>query len=137
MKTYILSILVLLAATAAWGETGCRMIEHVDHNEAICIGDEKTVREQLPQAQGKREPVMKTAPITGPSQQAVPVTADITPSVPAANQTAGTPTPVQNAAPTTRVTSETAAEHLARRKALAIKATEKNRVNTAPAPAAQ
>lgn len=137
MKTFIFSILVLLATTAAWSETGCRMIEHADHNEAICIGNEKPVREQVPQAQGKREPVMKTAPITEPSQQADPVNSDKNPSAPAANQSAGTSTPVQNAAPTTRGTSETAAEHLARRKALAIQNSQKIKGTTAPAPAAQ
>ena len=132
MKTLILSILVLLVTTVAWSETRCQTVVHADHDEAICTGDEKPVSEQIPRAQGKREPVIKATPITPPSQQAEPVNTDITPSVPAENQTAETPTPVQNAAPTSHGTSETPAELLARRRALAIQNTQKIKAIAAP-----
>lgn len=137
MKTLILSILLLLVSSVAWGEAGCKTVVHADHDEAICTGDEKPVSEQNTQVQGKSEPALSAPQITKPLQQAEPVNSYTTSSVPAENQTAETPTPVQNAAPAARGTSETAAEHLARRKALAIQNTQKIKGNTAPAPAAQ
>lgn len=135
MKAVILSMLALLATSAAWGETGCRTVEHPDHVEAICVGDEAPVREQIPRAQGRREPVeVTTVPLP---QQADPAARTrLTPPATSSNQNqpAGGTTPVQNNASTSHGTSETPAEHLARRRALAIQNTQKIKAIAAPAP---
>jgi len=137
MKAVILSILALLATSAAWGETGCRTVEHPDHVDVICVGDEAPVpvREQIPRAQVKREPVDLT-PVPS-SQQADPAARTrLTPPATSSNQNqpAGGTTPVQNNASTSHGTSETPAEHLARRRALAIQNTQKIKAIAAPSP---
>ena len=133
MKAIILSILALLATSAAWGETGCRTVEHPDHVEAICVGDEAPLREQIPRAQGKHEPdATKTVPSP---QQADPAarTGLIHPATSSnQKQPAGGTAPVQNNISTSRGTSETPAEHLARRRALAIQNTQKIKAIAAP-----
>ena len=135
MKAVILSMLALLATSAAWGETGCRTVEHPDHVDVICVGDEAPVREQIPRAQGKLEPdTTKTVPSP---QQADPVArTGLTPPAKSSNhnQAAGATVPVQNDAATSRGTSETPTEHLARRRALAIQNTQKIKAIAAPVP---
>ncbi len=116
MKIITLSALMLLASSVAWGETACRTVDYPDHTEVICNGNEKSIPDQKASSTATRA-------IANPAVQREPIAAaPITPPAPAKTQTASTTTPAitESASPTHR---ETAAEHLARRKAHAIRNT--------------
>lgn len=115
MKTSIILILAMLSYSVAWAETTCQSVEYPDRTEAICIGDEKAVPEQN-----------SLAPRTQPSsvertiRQTPPVSATTsTPPVTTQAQPVSTPSPSNTNPAVVRQGPETAAEHLARRKALA------------------
>lgn len=117
---YLASLLLALSASVACGETKCYTVEHPDYNEAVCIGDEKTVVEKAEILQPRTkvaeaaEPVQSAPKVHGmPAAERGPAkiqpisTAPSAPQAPSA--TAGAPA------------KETAAEHLAKRRALALK----------------
>jgi len=116
MKIITLSALMLLANSVAWGETACRTVDYPDHTEVICNGNEKSVPDQKVSSTATRA-------IVNPAVQRDPIAAaPVTPPAPAKTQAASTTTPsiIETASPTHR---ETTAEHLARRKAHAIRNT--------------
>ncbi len=56
MKTLLITI-ALLIPTLAFAHTDCKIVQYEDHNEAVCIGDEKPIPEaaQRPAAALARE----------------------------------------------------------------------------------
>ena len=116
MKVITLSALMLLASSVAWGETACRTVDYPDHTEVICNGDEKSVPDRKASSTAMRA-IVHTA------VQQVPIAATpVTPPAPAKAQAAYTATPpVPEAA--SQKHRETAAEHLAKRKAHALRNT--------------
>lgn len=116
MKIITLSALMLLASSVAWGETACRTVDYPDHTELICNGDEKPVTD-------RKAASTATRAIVNPAVQRDPIAAaPVTAPAPAKAQAAYTATPPvpETASPTHR---ETAAEHLAKRKAHALRNT--------------
>lgn len=116
MKIITLSALMMLASSVAWGETACRTVDYPDHTEVICNGNEKSIPDQKASSTATRA-------IVNAAVQRDPIAAAaVTPPAPAKTQTASTSTPAITgaASPTHR---ETAAEHLAKRKAHAIRNT--------------
>lgn len=106
---------MLLTTSAAWGQTACRTVDYPDHTEAICVGDEKAVPERSSSQAQRITPYLavKSNQIADSS---------VTPLNPVKSQAASTPMPasIEAVSPTHR---ETTAEHLARRKAHAIRNT--------------
>lgn len=116
MKIITLSALMLLASSVAWGETACRTVDYPDHTEVICNGDEKSVPDR------KAFSTVTRAIVDPAVQRNTIAAAPETPPAPAKTQAASTTTPPipEAASPTHR---ETAAEHLAKRKAQALRNT--------------
>ena len=121
MNTCLLSLMLVFAASVASGETKCYTVEHPDFNEAVCTGDEKTIadktelappRTTVSEAEQAQQPT--------PKVHAMPATERGTAKVPpvsSAPAAAAVQVPAPHASGTAK---ETAAEHLAKRKALAI-----------------
>jgi hypothetical protein len=113
MRTAIIHIyLVVALASTAQADTKCFAVEHQDHDEAVCVGDEKLLAEKS--VPTKSIPSASVAQQTG--QPAPEKAAGVTPTGSPDNN-------VVNEKPALRsggMGSDTAA-HLARRKALAIK----------------
>lgn len=131
MKTSIILFLTLLATSAAWAETACKTVEFPDHSEAICVGDEKATLDQNSPAAATRTPAIpNTTGNVTPQDSAVKATPDKTPAAQTIPMTSTLP--ATNEATTTRNKPETAAEHLARRKALAERTTRGLSSGTAP-----
>lgn len=125
----VIILLLVVQSSTVWGATVCKTIEYPDHDEAICIGDEKYISETKAV---NAPPLRDTTENISDSRK--------TPSWPAPPKTQQT-----TAAPSTAPSipdvhpicnfHETTSEHLARRKALAIKNTNALSVNiTPPAP---
>lgn len=129
MKKIIISALMLLTSSVAWGQTACRTVDYPDHTEAICDGNEKAVPEKNSSSQALRitpDPAVKSPPIEAPPYA--------TPSDTVKSQAVSTSMPASIEAVSSKH-RETAAEHLARRKAHAIRNTAvlSNTINLAPA----
>jgi hypothetical protein len=113
MKTTFFSILFVFSIAPAWAETSCKAIEYPDRTEAICIGDEKAALEQNTSPPIQRS--TSNAPLQDRTSLATPTKAIAEAKTPSVL----TPTLSKSETTVTRHTQETAAEHLARRKALA------------------
>jgi hypothetical protein len=117
--TYLALLLLALSASAALGETKCYTVEHPDYNEAVCTGDEKAVVEKTEPGQ------VRTRVAEAVQVQSVPKA----PAMPPAERGPAKIQPVSTISPALQAPSpgaggparETAAEHLAKRKALALK----------------
>lgn len=120
MKTSLLSLLLVFAASVACGETKCYTVEHSDYNEAVCIGDEKTIVEKAEVSQPRAKVAEAAEPVpSAPKVHGMPA-AERGPAkmLPISNTSSAVQAP---SASTGSPAKETAAEHLARRKALAQK----------------
>lgn len=113
MRTIIMHILLVVAlASTAHAETKCYAVEHQDHDEAVCVGDENFF-------------VNKSAPTK--SISSVSVVQQFSPPVSVKASAIGTATGTLDNKTVKEMTTQQsgdigsyAASHLARRKAMAI-----------------
>lgn len=119
--TYLATLLLAFSASSALGETKCYTVEHADYNEAVCTGDEKAVAEKAKAEAGQvrggggetgqvqASPKVHAMPAAERGPAKIQPVSTVSPAVQTPSATAGAPA------------KETAAEHLAKRKALAQK----------------
>lgn len=115
----IICLLILSAYSQALGATNCKIVEYVDRNEAICIGDEKAALESAAPVTTSRATIADyIAKNLLPTQYQTAEAAPSNVKVQHAAATAGSVSP-PSAPPSAK--PDTAAENLAKRRELATR----------------